>query len=125
MVSTVRSIVPLTDTEAPHLILQGCTFQSETFGRSAVTRDLPGRRLQCLEDDFPLGFMKGRGRARRVVSMRDLKLGDWYFQFFTLREYDCALDKVCQFPDVAFPWRVRQDLHCLTGDGLDAFPHFL
>ena len=81
----MRLIVPLTDSEAPHLILQGRTFKTEAFGRSAVTRDLPGRRLQCLEDDFPLGFMEGRGRTRNVVKMRDLKLSDWHFQFFTPR----------------------------------------
>ena len=67
-VSTVRVIVALSDPEASHLVLQGGTFKAEAFGRSAVTRDLPGRRLQCLEDDFPLGFMEGRGRARNVVS---------------------------------------------------------
>ena len=79
IVSTVRLIVPLTDSEPSHLVLQGRTLKTQTFGRSAVTRDLPGRRLQCLEDDFPLGFMEGRGRARNVVKMRDLKLGDWHF----------------------------------------------
>ena len=125
IVSRVRVIVPLSDPEAPHLVLQGGTFKAEAFGRSAVTRDLPGRRLQCLEDDFSLGFMEGRGRTRNGVRMRDLKLGDWHFQFFTLREYHCALDEVGQFPDVAFPWRVRQDLHRLPGDGLDLFSHSL
>lgn len=52
---------PLTDHEPSHLVLQGRTLKTQAFGRSAVTRDLPGRRLQCLEDDFPLGFMEGRG----------------------------------------------------------------
>ena len=75
----MRVIVALSDPEPSHLILQGRTFKTEAFGRSAVTRDLPGRRLQCIEDDFPLGFMKGRGRARNVVRMRNLKLGDWHF----------------------------------------------
>src|SRR5208282_689367 len=111
IVSTVRLIVPLTDPEAPHLVLQGGTFKAEAFGRSAVTRDLPGRCLQCLEDDSPLGFMEGRGPTRNVVKMRDLKLSDWHFQFFAVRKYDCALDEVGQFPDVAFPGSVRQDLH--------------
>ena len=79
VVSTVRVIVALSDPEASHLVLQGGTLKTQAFGRSAVTRDLPGRRLQCLEDDFPLGFMEGRGRSRNIVRMRDLKLGDWHF----------------------------------------------
>jgi hypothetical protein len=56
--STVRLIVPLTDPEPSHLLLQRRTLKTQAFGRSAVTRDLPGSRLQCLEDDFPLGFME-------------------------------------------------------------------
>ena|ERR1017187_1564365 len=60
IVSTERLIVPLTDSEAPHLILQGRTFKTEAFGSSAMTRDLSGCRLQCIEDDLPLGFMKGK-----------------------------------------------------------------
>ena len=117
----MRLIVLLADPEPSHLVLQSRTLKTQAFGRSAVTRDLPGSLLQSLEDDFPLGFMEGRGRARSGMRMRDFKLGDWHFQFFTLREYDCALDEVGQFPDVAFPWRVRQDFHRPLGNGLDVF----
>src|SRR5271165_688450 len=105
----MRLIVPLTDSEAPHLILHGRTFKTEAFGRSALTRDLPGRRLQCLEDDFPLGFMEGRGRTGTVVRLRDLKLSDWDLQFFAVRKYDGTLDEVGQLPDVALPWIISQN----------------
>jgi len=41
--STVRRwlVVPFTDAESPHLILQGRTLQTKAFGRSTVPRDLP------------------------------------------------------------------------------------
>jgi hypothetical protein len=42
--SAERLIVPLTDPEPSHLVLQRRTLKTQAFGRSAVTRDLPGRR---------------------------------------------------------------------------------
>ena len=71
----VRPIVPPTYPEPPHLVLQG--LKTGAFGRSAVTRDLPGRRLQCLEDDFPPGFMEGeyRGKTLNGEELRAQHLG--------------------------------------------------
>jgi len=36
MVSTARLIVPLTDSEAPHLILQGRAFRAEAFDGNII-----------------------------------------------------------------------------------------
>jgi len=54
----VRVIVSPRDPEPSHLVLQGRTLKTQAFGRSALTLDLPVRRLQCFEDDLPLAFME-------------------------------------------------------------------
>ena len=78
IVSTALLIIPLIDSEAPHLVLQGCTLQSEAFGCAAATRDLPGRSLQCVEDYLSLGVMERRRRRGNII-MRRMKLSNWHF----------------------------------------------
>jgi len=88
--SMVRPIVPPTYPEPPHLVLQGRTLKTEAFGRSTVTRDLPGRRRQCVEDDLPLGFMEGGYRGRNPKWGRAWNSASWSIVNFALMQRDAG-----------------------------------
>src|SRR5271157_5171984 len=40
-----------------------------------------------------------------------------------MRKYDCSFNEVCQFPNIALPWAVRQQLHQSLRDRLKLLPH--
>ena len=52
-------VIRADDIELPHLILKGCSFESEALCRASSTTYPGGGAFQSVDDDLPLGLLKG------------------------------------------------------------------
>jgi len=108
-----------TDIQFAHLVLERCSFQSQTLGRSALPGYFSRGAFQRVDDDLSCGgFESGSGRSSRVTQ---LCLGN--MQGLALREDHTTLNEVFQLPNVARPIGVHQRLHSLHWNAIDVFLH--
>src|ERR1700730_2155057 len=112
-------IASAADVQLVHLVLEGCSFQSEALCRPAPAGYPARRAFQRIDNDVTFSLLEcgwgwGRGAPQFCA---------WDIQLVPSRENHATFDKVFQLANVAWPLSVHQRLHGLLWHKLNPLLH--